>query len=153
MTEESSKLGRLVKVSLTDGTNIETLWAFELGNHRYRLDNQPWYAYGVSCGDAIEAVPNVPGGIPTFVRVVEKCGNRTVRLITDWVVTKGGPAHPVLQHLVEMGCEWEGSNGKFFAVTIPPGTDLWAVRNYLLGTDLEWEHADPTYGSLFPNES
>lgn len=153
MAEEGRNTPPLVKVRLTDGSNNETLWAFDLGNRRYRLDNQPWYAYGVSCGDVVEAVPNEPGGIPDFVRVVEKSGNRTVRVITDWVVERNGPKHPVLEHLREMGCDYEGANGKFFAVTIPSTTDLWAVREYLISTNLQWEHADPTYDALFPDQS
>jgi len=45
---------KLVKVELRDEEGeVETLWAFDLGNHRYKLDNTPWYAYGVSTGDVI----------------------------------------------------------------------------------------------------
>ena len=143
---------RLAKVRLSDGENVETLWAEELGHGRYRLDNQPWYAYGVSCGDIVEARAKEPGDIPDFVRVVEKSGNRTVRVITEEKVIKGGPAHPVLEHLRSLGCAYEGSRGRFFAVTIPPTIDLSLVTEFLNGTGLQWEHADPTYEALYPDQ-
>jgi len=51
-----------VKVQLSDDSgNVETLWADPLGKDLYRLDNTPWYAYRVSCGDVIEARPDEPG--------------------------------------------------------------------------------------------
>jgi hypothetical protein len=50
--------GRKVKVALQgpDG-DIETLWADPLGGDLYALDNLPWYAYGVSVEDVVEATP------------------------------------------------------------------------------------------------
>jgi hypothetical protein len=32
---------------------VETLWAFDLGEDRYQLDNSPFYAYSVSVGDIV----------------------------------------------------------------------------------------------------
>ena len=153
MADSRVPSGPLVKVRLTDGSHQETLWAEDLGHGQYRLDNQPWYAYDVSCGDIVEACAMHLGAIPDFVRVVERSGNRTVRVITQERVLPEGSNHPVLRHLRSLGCEYEGSNGKFFAVTIPPGVDLLLVRDYLIGTGLQWEHADPSFETLFPGES
>jgi hypothetical protein len=38
-----------------DDVNVETLWAFDLGDDRYRLGNSPFYAYSVSAGDVVYA--------------------------------------------------------------------------------------------------
>jgi hypothetical protein len=43
-----------VKLESADG-DVETLWATTLGEDRYRLDNSPFFAYGVSWLDVIEA--------------------------------------------------------------------------------------------------
>ncbi len=43
-----------VRLSNADG-DVETLWASPLGNDLYRLENSPWYAYGVSWQDVVEA--------------------------------------------------------------------------------------------------
>jgi Domain of unknown function (DUF4265) len=54
-------LFRLVK---QDGTsNVETLWAFDLGDDLYRLDNSPFYAYSVSAGDVVLAPVDLAGGV------------------------------------------------------------------------------------------
>ena len=39
-------------------TDVETLWATPLGNHLYRLENSPWFAYGVSFLDVVRARPD-----------------------------------------------------------------------------------------------
>ena len=74
----------LFRVEEEDGSeNVETLWAFDLGEDRYRLDNSPFYAYSVSPGDTVNAPVDPDEGRPTFSRVLEKSGNRTVRVILD----------------------------------------------------------------------
>ncbi len=71
----------MVKVELRDRSDhVETLWATPVGRDRYKLDNSPFYAYGVSWQDVIEARPEREGDLPTLVRVVEKSGNRTIRV-------------------------------------------------------------------------
>jgi hypothetical protein len=39
----------LFRVPNNDGSaEVETLWAFDLGNDQYKLGNSPFYAYSVS---------------------------------------------------------------------------------------------------------
>src|SRR6476661_1521622 len=72
----------MVKIGLhaPDG-EFETMWATPVGPDRYRLENSPFYAYGVSWLDVVEALPDEAAGLPVFVRRVERSGHRTVRLI------------------------------------------------------------------------
>src|SRR5262249_6846113 len=140
-----------VKVQMSDDHgNTETLWADPVGPDLYRLDNTPWYAYRVSCGDIVEARPEEPDGHPIFVRVVEKAGFPTVRVILKTPADKAPQSQAVLDHLVQMGCTYEGANPGYLAIDIPPAVDLEAVREYLISTGHEWEHADPKYEDLFP---
>ena len=142
-----------VKVQLSDEHgNIETLWADPLGNDRYRLDNTPWYAYRVSYGDVVEARTEEPGGFPVFVKVIEKSGYRTIRLILKPPVDESPESQAVLDHLVTLGCKYEGAYSSYFSIDVPPEIDLSAVRSYLISTSREWEHADPKYEDLFPDE-
>jgi Domain of unknown function (DUF4265) len=129
---------------------VETVWAFDLGQGRYRVDNLPWYAYGVSLGDVIEAAPD-PEGQLHMVRVVSKSGNRTLRLVfpaaelrTAW------PAEiqDVMDWLIRHGCSYEGANRRYQAVNVPPQVDLGAVANFLTNAGVRWEHADPTYSDM-----
>jgi len=143
----------LVKVLLSneDG-DVERMWARPLGGNQYQLDNIPWYAYGVSCGDVIEARADDEATVPSFVRVVEKRGNRTVRIAFEWPARGANLTQRVLDYLSELGCQWEGMSGKLIAVSIPPATDFSGVCEYLTNKELRWEHADPPYKELYPDD-
>ena len=141
----------LFRVPGTDGeATVETLWAIPLGNDRYKLDNSPFYAYGVSWQDIIFAPYDKQEGFPTFQSVVEASGNHTVRIFFEPPVEAGDASDQVLQGLVALGCSYEGANRKYISVNIPPSVELQQVRSYLIAREAQWEHADPTYESLFP---
>lgn len=145
-----------MKVALQgpDG-EVETLWAFDLGDGTYRLDNLPWYAYRVSLGDVVEASPDADGRLH-MVRVVRKSGNRTLRLVfpgadlhTDWPAAIRG----IMDRLVELGCSYEGANRRYQAVNVPPDADLVSVTSFLTEADLRWEYADPAYEDVYGEEN
>ena len=136
-----------------DGSaHVETLWATALGNDEYKLDNSPFYAYSVSWEDVVYAPVDPDDGRPTFVRVLRKSGNRTIRIIFDPPVSEGNPSAVVLEGLVALGCTYEGANPGYMSINIPPSTELASVRKYLTDREARWEHADPTYDELFPIE-
>jgi hypothetical protein len=56
------------------GTDVETLWATHLGADAYKLDNSPFYAYGVSWEDVVSAPFNPEEGFP----------NQRCRLLRHW---------------------------------------------------------------------
>jgi Domain of unknown function (DUF4265) len=43
----------MVKILFNDGN--ETVWAQQVGDHLYRIDNAPFYTYQVSCNDIVHA--------------------------------------------------------------------------------------------------
>jgi hypothetical protein len=137
MSEEK----QLTKVVFRDdGGNVETLWAFDLGGNLYQLDNTPWYQYGVSWKDVIEAVPESGGELPFFRRVVEKSGYRTMRVALE------EPATDVfLDEIKQLGCLFEGANRRYIAIDVPPGIALQKIADFLTENDICWEYADPTY--------
>jgi hypothetical protein len=140
------------RVPEEDGSvRVETLWATSLGDDQYKIDNSPFYAYGVSWKDVVYAPVDLEDGRPTFVRVVSKNGNRTVRVIFDPPVQDGNESDRVLQGLVALGCTYEGANRGYMSVNVPPELSLAAVRDYLVEQDAQWEHADPTYDELHLN--
>lgn len=140
-----------VKVKLTDEHgNVETLWAHSPGNDLYRLDNRPWYANSVSCGDIIEARPPGPGNLPELIRAVEKSGNQTLRLILKPPADKAPASQAILDRPRDLGCAYEGAHPGNFAVEVPPSVDLEVIRQFLISTGKQWEHADPKHEDLFP---
>ena len=129
-----------VKVALRgpDG-DVETLWADDLGGGRYRLDNTPWYTYGISWRDIVEAKPDADGQLQ-FQRIVAKSGHRTIRIAADQPLSDEW-----LQQIVALGCTYEGANRKYVGIDLPPGVDLDVVAAFLTQAKVRWEHADPTY--------
>jgi len=84
------------------------------------------------------------------VRVVRKSGYRTIRLILEPPADTAPESQAILDRLKELGCTYEGMNHRLIAVDIPPSVDLMTVRQFLITTEQEWEHADPEYDDLFP---
>lgn len=144
----------LVRILLVTDSFKESLLALPLGSNTYRLENSPWFAYGVSFQDVIEALPSETE-LPVFTRVLEKSGNRTLRIYlqTPLETEQDVRQHITLASLLRMGCAIEGTNGNYFAVNIPPDVDFDRVCSYLHSTSDLWEYADPTYAQLFPLEA
>ncbi|RXR05971.1 DUF4265 domain-containing protein [Pseudoxanthomonas composti] len=132
---------------------VETLWAVPLGNDLYQLDNSPFYAYGVSWQDVVTAPFDLEEQMPTFQSVAKRSGNRTVRVVFDLPLAPGNASEETLHGLAEIGCSFERANSGYVSVNIPPGVELEHVRSYLISRAAYWEHADPTFDSLFPNEA
>ncbi len=144
----------LFRVPEEDGSaNVETLWAFDLGEDRYRLDNSPFFAYSVSVGDVVYAPIDPDEGRPTFIRVLEKSGNRTLRVILDPPIADGNSSDDTVKELLALGCSYEGANTTYLCVVIPQEAGFAAVCSHLTLRKVQWEHADPTYDELNPDEA
>ena len=152
VTEPTAKV--LFRVVAGDGSaNVETLWAYDLGENRYKIDNSPFYAYGVSWGDTVLAPHSAAEGFPTFHSVLSKSGNRTIRIIFDPPVATGNASDQMLQGPVGLGCDFEGANPRYVVLNIPPVVDLRAVVGYLIEQQATWEHADPTYEEFHADDA
>ena len=140
-------------VEQEDGTlKVETPWAISLGNDLYQLDNIPFYAYGISLSDIVQARKESNDGFPVFVKVAKKSGNRTIRVIFDLPVEENNTSRETLHQLTVMGCTYEGANKSFVCINIPPEADLLEIRTFLDEHQLFWEQADPVEEDLYPDE-
>lgn len=140
-----------VKVRMSDSDGFtETAWAQRRspGEDVFRLDNSPFYAYRVSLDDLVEGA-SVSDGMYEFVRVVERSGNRTVRLMFGDEKSDTPFGEGVLGGILALGCSFEGMFSKLMSITVPPSVSLDAVATYLTSTGLQWEYADPKYEDLF----
>lgn len=154
MSEEN-----LVKVVLCqehdddDEVDIETPWALSLGNNRYQLKNFPFFYYGISYNDIFEALPRYDDDPrPYLTKVISKSGHKTVRVIFEASIKDSEESRAILTKLSEMGCGYEGNGATFFVVNIQPHCDFSAVCEFLSSHDIQWEHADPTYSEIYPDE-
>jgi hypothetical protein len=150
MSEVKPNAKVLFRVAEEDGgATVETLWATELGNDEYQLDNLPFYAYSVSWQDVVYAPFSSAEGHATFQRCVRKSGNRTVRIILEERVPSEAETNEVLKGLVGLGCTYEGAYGTYFSINIPAKVELSEVASFLVEREVQWEHSDPTYTELF----
>ena len=140
-----------VKVRMSDNDGYtETAWAVRVDDDRdhFRLDNSPFYAYRVSADDIVEG-QFVAEGFYDFVRVVERSGNRTVRLILGDENAETPAGKQILADVVALGCSFEGMFSNVISITVPPAVSLEDVAGLLISTGRQWEYADPTYDDLF----
>jgi hypothetical protein len=127
---------------------VESLWAHDVGSDRYRIDNCPFFAYGVSLHDIVLAPPDAKRRLPTFQRVLSKSGNRTIRVLLDPPVETGNASDKLLRALVAKGCGYEAADRSYVAVNVPARVDLLAVARYVSLQNVLWEHADPSDDEL-----
>ena len=140
----------MVKVRFRDqvGANTETLWAKPIEADLYQLDNSPFFAYGVSWQDTVEAHLG-EDHVLEYVRCAKKSGNRTVRIILQDYRTTDSHAQEVLKGLRSLGCSYEGMQPRMISVNVPPKVDLRVVTDFLKQqSGLQWEYADPTYDQV-----
>jgi hypothetical protein len=150
----ADETGDMVKIAFEvgdedTGLEVETLWATPLGGDLYRLENSPWFAYGVSFLDIVRAKAQ-DEGLLEFEEVVEKSGNRTIRIVLDPPAEEADGSAAILNRLLALGASFEGANTRYMALNIEPEADFHQICVLLTGHSVQWEYADPTYDELFP---
>lgn len=142
---EAARRAGLVKIALPDREgDFETPWAMPVWRDRYRLENTPFFAYGLSWLDVVEAKPDRARhpSLPVFTRVIEKSGHRTVRVAGDGMDVP----EALIDALVKLGATFEGLNPAYLCFDLGPKVDLQRVVDELERWEnepLSWEHADP----------
>lgn len=113
----------------------------------FRLDNAPFFAYGVSADDVVTG-DLISACLYRFTKIVSKSGNRTIRISSERSRFDDERYERLLAHLVAQGCSYEGMNSKLISITVPPEKDLDIVSGILNQENVLWESADPTYDQL-----
>ena len=73
-----------------------------------------------------------------------------MRVVVDPLIEPGNTSDQILQHLIALGCSYEGANRTYISSNIPPGVEFDGVRKNFITSQVTWEHADPSYEELFP---
>jgi hypothetical protein len=73
------------------GSATETLWAAPVGQNQYRLENSPFYAFGVSYQDVVAAQRT--DNELEFVSVVSRGGHSTYRILVQSIAGSGRDGH------------------------------------------------------------
>ncbi|MFK8052804.1 MAG: DUF4265 domain-containing protein [Woeseiaceae bacterium] len=150
MTNKQTKIGIETTYEDSDEVDVEFMWADAVGDNHYQLKNFPFYAYGISFDDVVEAHPkDDEDPYPYLTKVIKKSGHRTLRIILDESAKESERSQQLLQAIASMGCGYEGMNGKtYFVVNVQPHCDFDAVRDFLNDEDIRWEYADPTFDEM-----
>jgi hypothetical protein len=148
MTEE-----KMVKVVFQlEGDTAERLWAREIGINAFEIMNTPFYVYGVSNGDIVEALQSSVQGLFTFVRILKKSGWKTVRVLIGDYLPNGSGLEVLTQLLETMNCTgYESGFETILAVDVPPLVDIVSLGEVLDREGYTFEYGDPSYAELFPN--
>ncbi|GIG69913.1 DUF4265 domain-containing protein [Phytomonospora endophytica] len=121
--------------------SVESLWAVDFGDGTARLENTPWFARGVACGDVVEVGPD-EDGVLWAGKKVRGSGHCTIRLIVLEDEGSAAARQAALDDFGPLGTTGEGL-GRFsmVALDVPPGADLPAIRRLLDGgaADGRWQ--------------
>lgn len=110
----------------------EGIWAEDLGERRYRLDNTPWFVRGVASDDVVEAIAD-PDGVLWFADRIEWSGRLTIRVIPFRDGPLGGSLQAVLDTFEALGVSGEGALPAYaiVALDVPTDADFAAVKERL----------------------
>ncbi|MDD1611425.1 MAG: DUF4265 domain-containing protein [Methylococcaceae bacterium] len=119
----------------------ESLWARELQDNMYCIDNIPFYAKGVSLNDIVTAKPNEEN-LLFFRKIIQPSGHSTIRVI----IFEDADVSSWQHELEKFGCASEKDYlPQLISVDIPPTVDIqnvWALLEEGLHNDqLEYEDA------------
>jgi hypothetical protein len=117
----------------------EDLWAEQVSNESYRLDNAPFFAKGVACGDLVRVQRD--GRRLNYCEVLETQGHSTLRVIVFDVTL----VRELRDRLLEMGCTTELSHvSRLISVDVPPKAALQPIIDMLaLGEEEgKWEYEE-----------
>jgi hypothetical protein len=145
--DEGSRLAHLVFPLEPDAggwppVGAERVWAFALGDDRYRIDNPPWFARDLAVGDIVRARADADGQHPTFEALIRPSDHLTVRIICFRSGPLKGSLQAALDRFVPLGLYAEGAaQYGMVALDIPPEADKRAVHRELLrgAADGSWD--------------
>jgi len=109
------------------GSATETLWAQPVGSGLYRLDNSPFFAFGISHRDVV--VAGEEGGKLVFLRAASRGGHSTYRILLKG--SERGAFGRYWKPLQDAGCSYEEGPAPLLAVDVPPGADIYEVYRLL----------------------
>jgi hypothetical protein len=106
----------------------ESLWAKDLGNDLYEIQNVPFCAYGLNCGDVVRATADARDLKPEVREVVRRSGNQTLRVSFNVRKDQQGA---YLEAIETTGAWVERANPTFICINVPPKANYTEVLEYL----------------------
>lgn len=120
----------------------ERVWAFELGDDCYQIDNPPWFVRDLAVGDVVRARAVADEQHPMFEALIRPSEHLTIRIICFRSGPLEGSLRAVLDRFVPLGTYAEGvAQYGMVALDVPPGADKRAIYQELLrgASDGSWD--------------
>lgn len=113
-------------------TGGEAMWATPLGNDLYRIENVPFFSYGLNFLDIVHATPDNDNEneIPEIRKVVTPSGRRTYRVMFSKDVSREKQVE-LLESLEQYDASYERADKISVAIDIKPTGDHIAVYDRL----------------------
>jgi len=114
----------------------ESLWAEPVAPGQFRIGNCPFFVFGVSLDDIVQARETENG--LEFEQVIARSGHSTYRVYLQGGLTLLDPEFKECWERIErLGAFFESANDRLAAIDIPPGKDSAAIYRLLEeGADL-----------------
>ena len=105
--------------SAVHDVRCEAIWAEPVGPDRYQLQATPFYAYGYSYLDVVEAKLGADS-VPVVGRSVEESGHSTYRILLPEPVIATADFDDYWQPLAALGCTMESVTATSASIDAPP---------------------------------
>ena len=139
------------------GMESESLWAEPLAPGEFRVKNSPFFVFGISAGDVVSA--ELAGDHLEFRSIIAPGGHSTYRVyLASSLLITDADVQEFWQPISALGATYENANGSFFAVDIPPGSNIEEIYRLLeAGEEAAiWEFEEASYeptGDANPDQS
>jgi hypothetical protein len=108
----------------------ESLWATPLGNDLYRIENVPFFAYGLNFLDVVLATADSEELKPEVRKVISASGHRTYRVMFPAEVNREKQIE-LLETLEQYEASFERADGNNVAIDIKPTGDHISIYDLL----------------------
>ena len=107
---------------------IRQIWAYSLGKQLYELQNIPIYTENLNIGDVVRCHESTEN-LPIIDKLVQKGGNRTLRVIFREETSAEDAVDLVIMPLAEKGIDYEKAAQRHYMFNVPVNADYgWAVN-------------------------
>jgi hypothetical protein len=118
-----------VTFSLEEGAPFafatESVWARPVENGAFVVQNVPFFVYGVSCGDQVNATQEAEGQF-RFSKPAGEGGHSTYRAFLA-EATSPATADEYWRRLESLGCQRELASARYWAIDLGPDVDIYRV--------------------------
>ena len=126
-----------------EGLDAENLWAEPISDGAFKIDNVPFYVYGVSNEDVVSA--RLIEGRLQFQSVLTRGGHSTYRVwLQDPEGYEGTGWKELWPYFAELGCSFERAKQRWMAIDVPKASNVDAVYALLAEGEADgvWEFSE-----------